>query len=127
MDCAVRGVKKEVRIDLASGDGHFHLLGRLPDRFVRTAKPFFVASFVFLQLDTGSTELLLAEKEVADAFWCSDLLRDCLLFQSDGGVNWVPHTFTRISIRRFLLTAAFSILCSKSITLAVKRVSLDGS
>lgn len=74
LDCAVREVQEEVGLDLASGDGRFHLLGRLADRIVRTAKPFVVASFVFLQLDTAPTELHLAEKEVADAFWCSTTL-----------------------------------------------------
>ena len=71
LDCAVREVKEEVGTDLVSGDGRFYLLGRLPDRIVRTAEPFLVASFVFLQLDIGPTELLLAEKKLADAFWCS--------------------------------------------------------
>lgn len=74
LDCAIREVQEEVGLDLASGDGRFQLLGRLPDRIVRTAKPFVVASFVFLQLDTAPTELRLAEKEVADAFWASTTL-----------------------------------------------------
>jgi 8-oxo-dGTP pyrophosphatase MutT (NUDIX family) len=74
LDCAIREVQEEVGLDLASGDGRFQLLGRLPDRIVHTAKPFVVASFVFLQLDTAPTELRLAEKEVADAFWASTTL-----------------------------------------------------
>lgn len=74
LDCAVREVREEVGLDVASGDGRFELLGQLPDRVVRTATPFVVASFVFLQLDTFPTELYLAKKEVADAFWASTTL-----------------------------------------------------
>lgn len=67
LDCAVREVYEEVGLDLVSE--RFALLGQLRDRVVRIAKPFVMASFVFLQLDTNPTDLHLAENEVAGAFW----------------------------------------------------------
>ncbi len=70
LDCVCREVKEELGLELGRG-GRFCLLGQLQDRAMkRTTRSLVVSTFVFLLLDySAPVEFVLAEREVADAFW----------------------------------------------------------